>query len=205
MRIVLCPNCGESVPVPRMPRQSPTTSKQDYATPDIFMQAVYRKLKIAAFDIDLAADLHNRKAKMFLDKEDDSLSPRWDWATLIGHTHSWAWLNPPYKRIEPWAAKCAETGRQDRKIAFLVPASVGSNWYRDHIHNQPGTQVLFLNGRIPFMPDKPNWLYPKDCILVLFGLGGGPYKPDTWTWREETTDAQKVMRAVRRPRARARP
>jgi hypothetical protein len=64
------------------------------------------------------------------------------------------------------------------KIALLVPASVGSNWYRDFIHERHGVKVLFLNGRICF--DGKNG-YPKDCMLVLFGTGQ-PFAVDVWTW-----------------------
>ncbi len=62
-----------------------------------------------------------------------------------------------------------------------MPASVGSNWYRYYVHNEAFT--LFLNGRIPFMPDKPNWLYPKDCMLALYGTGVSSGN-DVWTWRK---------------------
>lgn len=69
-------------------------------------------------------------------------------------------------------------------MAFLVPAGVGANWYRDFIHRR--ALVLALNGRLAFMPDKPTWLYPKDCILCLFGPTVTP-DFDVWSWRGATT------------------
>lgn len=162
----------------QQPKQKPGVSKQDYATPAVFLDAVKARLGITEFVIDLAASAENTKAHVWFDEQRDALSvPRWEFFIQDG----WAWLNPPFAQIAPWARKCAETvARSDAKIAFLVPAAVGSNWYRDYMDGQHA-HVLFLNGRIPFMPDKPKWLYPKDCILVLYGLG---YQGSSvWTWR----------------------
>jgi hypothetical protein len=35
------------------------------------------------------------------------------------------------------------------RTAMLVPAGVGANWWRDHVHNK--AHVLLLNGRIMFV------------------------------------------------------
>lgn len=159
------------------PKQTPGKSKQDYSTPALFIDAVKRRLRITDFSIDLAADASNAKAKQWIDEQQDALSV--EWADLIGG--GWAWLNPPYADIGPWALKCAKTvADSDARIAFLVPAGVGSNWYRDFVHKRHA-RVLFLNGRLAFMPDKPTWLYPKDCILVLYALGF--QGTDVWTWK----------------------
>ena len=112
-------------------------SKQDYATPMVLITAVKNRLGIGGFAVDLAADEANAKADMWIDEGRNSLAL--DWRLVIGA--GWGWLNPPFDNITPWAKKCAET---DAKIAFLVPASVGSNWYRDYVHRHAFT--LFLNG-----------------------------------------------------------
>jgi hypothetical protein len=73
---------------------------------------------------------------------------------------------------------CRQTNHLfDTKIALLVPASVGSNWYRDYVDRY--AYVLFLNGRIDFIPGEP---YPKDCMLVLYGYSNKPGNR-VWTWR----------------------
>ena len=165
----------------KMPTQKPGKSCQTYATPAVFIDAVKRLLKIRSFAFDFAADSTNTQAIRYWSVKDDSLSiPASEWAQHCGQ--GWGWLNPPFAQIEPWVAKCLDVASLGGHIAFLVPASVGSNWYRDYIHDQDGVRVLFLNGRIPFMPDKPKWLYPKDCELVLFGTGE-PFQSDVWTWR----------------------
>lgn len=75
-------------------------------------------------------------------------------------------------------------------IAFLVPAAVGSNWFRDYIWGEPGVTVLYLNGRPSFDGKNP---YPKDCMLVLFHgsiykthsrYGNLSFQSDVWTWKE---------------------
>ncbi len=153
------------------PDQKPHRSKQDYATPRLFLAAVKALLGIDRFAFDLAADATNTVADGWYDEACDALSQDW---TTLGINREWLWLNPPFGVIRPWAKKCAESGLW---IAFLVPAAVGSNWFRDYVDGR--ARVLLLNGRLAFMPDKPNWLYPKDCILVLYGREPGY---EVWTW-----------------------
>ena len=60
-------------------------------------------------------------------------------------------------------------------MAFLVPAAVGSNWFRDYVDGK--ALVLLLNGRLSFDGAGP---YPKDCILCLYGIEPGY---EVWSWR----------------------
>lgn len=154
-----------------MPAQKPGRSKQDYATPDDFIAAVKARLGIERFATDLAADCTNAKAARYFTEEDDSLSCDW---TLLGP--GWHWLNPPFSNIEPWAKKCSETTGVN--IAFLVPAAVGANWFRDHVDGK--AHVLLLNGRICFDGVGP---YPKDCVLCLYGPFRNGY--EVWDWRKD--------------------
>jgi len=62
-----------------------------------------------------------------------------------------------------------------------VPAAVGSNWYRDYVHKK--CLVLALNGRLAFITGKPKLLYPKDCILCLYGPDFAPGF-DVWSWKD---------------------
>lgn len=166
------------------PKQKPGESKQDYATPDDFILAVKFRLGIREFAFDFAADQANHKADHWWDERFDSLhaSPRmWCDQLFVSGAREWGWLNPPFKAIGPWARRCMQVRELGGSIAFLVPAGVGANWYRDYVHGK--ALVLALNGRLAFMPDKPTWLYPKDCILALYT----PHFPpgfDVWNWRE---------------------
>lgn len=153
------------------PQQRPGRSKQDYSTPDNFIVAVKAKLGIDEFSIDLAADSSNTKAAVWYDEAADSLQMEWQ------HIKGWAWLNPPFNKIGPWAEKAWWSGAN---IAMLVPASVGSNWWRDFVHEK--ARVLLLNGRLAFIPDKPKWLYPKDCALLLYN-DQVKVGYEVWSWR----------------------
>ena len=160
------------------PSQRPGLSKQDYVTPSAFIAAVKRRLHIDQLAHDFAATAVNTQATMFFDEDRDALRvPHWE---FFIPQWEWGWLNPPYANIGPWAARCLETAQAGGHIALLVPAAVGSNWYRDFVHRR--ALVLALNGRLAFMPDKPTWLYPKDCLLCLFGPDVVPGF-DVWTWR----------------------
>jgi phage N-6-adenine-methyltransferase len=159
------------------PIQKPGRSKQDYATPHNFLTAVKRLLSIDRFTFDFAADYQNAVAPAFYDVTVDALSKS-DWSYRCGS--GWGWLNPPYANIGPWAKKCQQCKKEGGQIAFLVPAGVGANWFRDYVDGV--AKVLLLNGRLAFMKDKPTWLYPKDCILCLFSPS---IKPEyaVWSWK----------------------
>lgn len=143
-------------------------SKTDYATPDIFMAAVVKQF--GPINFDLAAHAGNAKHANYFTEKDDSLQQEWN---KIPGT---LWLNPPYDSIRPWAAKCWMEAMASSRILFLVPASVGANWFRDFAHRK--AFILALNGRMSFDGVAP---YPKDLILACYGWGVGF---DTWTWKQ---------------------
>ena len=155
----------------RMPRQKPGKSETVVATPWEFVNAVKSLVGIKHFDIDLAADATNSKGLGFLSKKDDSLSLDWDQLLEGG---AWGWLNPPYDDIEPWVRKAAHANSH---IAVLVPASVGSVWWHNFVHEE--CFILFPRPRITFVGHK--YPYPKDLALLLYGSGETGY--DTWKWR----------------------
>lgn len=164
-----------------MPAQKPGRSKQDYATPPEFIAAVKHRLRIREFGIDLAASADNAKASRWVGQLLDSLSL--EWGTYELSWDGWAWLNPPYTDIGAWAKKCADA--RPEKIALLVPAAVGANWFRDHVDGK--AHVLLLNGRISFDGIAP---YPKDCVLCLYGPCYQGYS--VWDWRHELSETQEV-------------
>lgn len=147
-------------------------SKQDYATPLDFIAAVERRFGSITFD--LAAHSENTKAANWYGpggEQLDSFAADWQLPGLL-------WLNPPFSGIAPWAAKCAREAAVVATIAMLVPASVGSNWFRDHV--APHADVYLLNGRISF--DGKN-LFPKDCLLAHYH--GARPTMRIWSWRAD--------------------
>ncbi len=156
-----------------MPAQQPGRSKQDYETPPDFLRAV--EARYGRLHVDLAARDDNAKAPRWITPARDSLSVPW----RVAFPRARAWLNPEYADIEPWAEKCAaETQQPGLWIFLLVPASVGSRWYRQHVHGV--ALVRPLATRLTFVgADDP---YPKDLILAVYGFGAGF---DPWDWQAD--------------------
>lgn len=178
-----------------MPRQRPATSKQTYETPAAFIAAVKARFGVKAFAWDLAAvATTNKSLKGAYYGPDNRYTARRDafannWTELRGDL----WLNPPFNNIAPWAQKCAEsakpladggvrlegkilTRKPLRRIFFLIPASVGANWWVQWVHEKAA--VYFLNGRISFDGKGP---HPKDTALVLYGENPGYF---VWRWKD---------------------
>ncbi len=111
-----------------------TESKQDHATPPLFLHAVEQAFG-AKFILDLACNKANRKCEAGIMLPEDSLKEVW-WARLdsarigLGRNEGDAWLNPPFRGVEPWMEKCRAESKQMR-IASLTLSSIGTGWYRD--------------------------------------------------------------------------
>ena len=153
------------------PQQKPGTSKQDYETPWELIHAV--ESRFGKFSIDLAARRDNAKAPACITPETDSLKISW-----YAKSPTLCWLNPPFADIAPWAAKCKfEVAFSEHlRIIMLTPASVGSNWFAEHVHKK--AWVLALSPRLTFVgAEQP---YPKDCMLSLYGFGKTDF--DVWRW-----------------------
>jgi phage N-6-adenine-methyltransferase len=134
-------------------------SKQDYETPATLICAVESRFGPITFD--LAASAYNAKADKYCTEADDALT------RVVWPSGGLLWLNPPFANIRPWARKCCDN-RASCKIAFLVPASVGSEWFAQYVFDK--ALVLFLSPRISFDGMEP---YPKDCILAMYGWEPG--------------------------------
>lgn len=157
-----------------VPKQKPGLSKQNYQTPITFIEAVKKRWHIKDFSLDLAASDENAVAVHYYTEAQDALKLSWQAGGA-------AWLNPPYANITPWVKKAYEECLKGQDIFMLVPASVGANWWRDYVHEK--AYIYFLNGRLAFMRDKPKWLYPKDCALLLYLHEGELPSYDIWSWK----------------------
>jgi len=161
-----------------VPVQKPGRSKQDYGTPPEFIAAVKTYLGIEDFDIDLAASPENAITSRYYTERDNALVQPWK----VGS--GWNWLNPPYGRIEPWVKRAYEQMYDcGASTLVLVPAGVGSNWWRDWVDRK--AFVLLLNGRLTFKGETAP--YPKDCALLVYDKCAQPiYR--VWSWRSERED-----------------
>ena len=181
-------------------------SKQDWTTPPELIAAVEKRF--GKLVLDLAAEEWNSRCPYALTPADDALSIDWTTYSRIcrdayieeydREVYALSWLNPPYSDIKPWARKCAEECNRGWEGAFLVPAAVGSTWFRDYVIGQ--AHVLFLRGRPTFLErdeetgelrpcrtwdkKREKWIpagYPKDCMVCMYG-----WDPDVevWDWRK---------------------
>lgn len=171
------------------PIQKPGRSKQDYTTPVDFLDAVARQF--GPIDLDLACRTDNMVADYGIayDKDLDALEQGWNdpmyWSrrgnvTVSGDEIRVAFLNPPFATIRPWAAKLETCRWLRRWTLMLVPASMGSAWWADHVLNKTmvyGIPRLAFGGQ-----DGEPQLYPKDLALVCAGYGVAGY--GYWDWRK---------------------
>lgn len=146
-------------------------TRQDYGTDPAFFRVVNQEFD---FTMDLAANDENAKCPAYITPEMDSLLSPWP-----GRGSGWFWLNPPYAHIEPWVRKAYEESLKGAKVAVLIPASVGSEWWERWVVGK--AQARLLRGRLTFEGETTP--YPKDCALLLYrrGLHGVCW----WDWRQE--------------------
>jgi phage N-6-adenine-methyltransferase len=131
---------------------------------------------LIGFDL-AATDGHEVYPRHF-SPEQDSLTR--DWA-CVRDAPRVAWLNPPYANIRPWVAKLdAECRDLSRWTLCLVPASMGSKWWADHVLNKcfalGVTRMAFCDAA-----GVPSQLYPKDLALLCYGYGVSGH--GFWDWK----------------------
>ena len=161
-----------------MPIQKPGKSEQIVGTPRAFLDAVEERFGKMTFDLaatrenavcgDGDGDSHFGPGSALAS---DSLLADWD--QVDGNL----WLNPPYAKIGPWAAKCAGTNTRlgERAILMLIPLTT-ANYALEWIY--PYALVLGLNPRVQFVGHSIG--FPKDLMLCCYG-----FKPgfETWKWK----------------------
>lgn len=144
-------------------------SNQEVATPRDFLHAFERRFGRIGFD--LAANDANKVVPYYFgpgsELGEDSLTEDW---TLLREGP--LWLNPPFKRIAPWAEKAARECTHE-PIGMLVPASVCTGWFIEHV--APNAYVFELTPRVFEVAIR-------DCILALFTPEGYVGR-ETWGWK----------------------
>lgn len=157
------------------PAQRPHRSVQVVVTPRDFVRAVEDRLGWR-FAFDLAATVSNGIAGGCY------FGPGSPWGE-DALRQPWAergtcWLNPPFGDIAAFAQKAAAEKDRGARIAMLTPASIGANWFAEHVHGK--ALVLAVRPRITFVcHDDP---YPKDLILSVYAPDVAPGF-DLWRWK----------------------
>ena len=166
-----------------MPAQKPHRSVQVVETPWDFIDAVEKRFGKITFDLAATYDNCKVRESNYRNKgychygpgsplAEDALKQ--NWGKLKGNL----WLNPEFGEIKSWAAKCDATPRVvGRNILFLIPASVGSNWWAEFVDRK--ARVLFTSPRLTFVSHKSP--YPKDLGLCVYGAGPAGY--ECWRWK----------------------
>jgi len=155
------------------------SSRQDYGTPPEFLRAVEARFGRITFD--LAALPENAVAPYFYSPEQDSLKQDWRLEGMPGV----AFLNPPFADIQPWAAKLeAECRWLPRWTVMLVPASMGSVWWAEHVLHKCQADGI---SRMKFVgaPD----MFPKDLATLAYGFGVAG--TGFWPWKKWMKERSK--------------
>ena len=81
------------------------------------------------------------------------------------------YCNPPYTNVCDWVQKASIEARKGCKVVMLLNAATDSAWYHAYVWQQPGVEVRFLRGRVPFVdPENPKYRVanPSPSMLVIF-------------------------------------
>jgi len=174
-----------------------TESKQDHGTPPLLLHAIEQAFG-ARFLLDLACNKENRKCEVGISLPENSLAL--DWAarleaarTALFRPAADAWLNPPFRGVDPWMEKCKDMAPQMR-IVSLTLASLGTGWYRNHVEGR--ALSLILRKRVTFVGQKD--AFPKELMITLwgFGLTGlGFWDPPAWAVKASEAKPAEVSEA----------
>ena len=99
----------------------------------------------------------------------------WDQATHPdGLAMDWApstFVNPPFTGVVSWVRKASIEAQKGNQVVMLLNAATDSVWFHLHVYNQPGVELRFLRGRVPFVdPANPHYRVanPSPSMLVIF-------------------------------------
>jgi len=150
--------------------------KQNHRTPPAFTRAVSRRFGRLTFDLAATSGEQIEGVKSYFTPEMDSLKQDWGAIQTPGNV----WLNPPFSHIRPWVAKLDKECRDlPRWTLCLIPASMGSIWWGDHVLNKC---IAIGVTRMAFVGSKA--IYPKDLALICYGFGVSGH--DFWKWTAES-------------------
>ena len=77
----------------------------------------------------------------------------------------------PYSGVCDWVRKAHIEARKGNQSVLLLNAATDSVWFHLHVYNQPGVEVRFLRGRVPFVdPENPKYKVanPSPSMVVVF-------------------------------------
>lgn len=143
-------------------------SKLDWETPQWLVKYVKNDFPLVA---DLCADEQNAVTPFFVTKELDIFSDETE-QRITANSESllamgpWFWINPPYEprgRTGLYVQRAVEIlpERYGFGLIALIPASVGSAWWRRHVY--PHFDVLVFPPRFGFVERGSPQVYDESC------------------------------------------
>lgn len=172
-------------------------SSGDIWTPWDFIRAIEETFNLPVL-VDLAATERSTKAKIYVRPEDNSLKQDWNRFWRFHARTGIMYLNPPYSNIAPWAKKCAQAYEcnEQVEIMLLVPASVGANWFWDHVWPYA---TVYSVGRMVFdncfdrkTSQLVSTVYPKDLILAHYTNTTPSRTLQRWQWKAKVATSAAV-------------
>jgi phage N-6-adenine-methyltransferase len=150
---------------------------QNYRTPPELLAAVERRF--GKIEFDAACTREDCVAlRGYHYPEADALTQ--DWSADLPD-RPLVWTNPPFRLSGAFAKKHAE---YEGRSLLLVPASVGSRWFLEHVHGR--ALVLPLVGRVTFVGEATP--INRDLMICAYGWYFGDelcigFEP--WDWRKD--------------------
>ena len=122
-------------------------SRQVVSTPPDLVNYVKSRWPIV---VDMAANMENAICPSWVGESQNSLLVDWaEWLCSLTWPRPVGWLNPPFGKLGPWMAKSRAEALRGAHTVSLVPASIESGWFAEHIYQGPCT-VYVLKGRLKF-------------------------------------------------------
>lgn len=144
-----------------------SSDKGSWETPDSLFAALDAEFH---FDLDAAADMHNRKVKKFFSYEQDAFRLQWK-----GNV----WLNCPYGTgIDRWMAKAMKSAQEGATVVCLVPARTDTRWWFNYARFG---EVRFIKGRLRFKGAPTSAPFPSALVIFRPGL---PTGTSYWHFKE---------------------
>ena len=106
--------------------------RQDYATPQAFVNGACEALLGGRPEIDLAATADNAKAPRFV-------------TDFLGFESTYPfrwWMNPPFRSMRTWAPTLCRVSRYLGPGLLLIPADLQTRYYREHLRYYARTIIL---------------------------------------------------------------
>ena len=155
--------------------------RQEWRTPDDFFRVLDDEFH---FDIDVCANLENRKCGDYISRERNALADDCEWFNI---RHRSAFCNPGFNNILPWIHKAyEETRKKPNSVAVVLGLCAPSAaWFQYAV--EVAEEVRLLRPRVQyFLLGVKNSSNPRECAMFIFrdGLGiNDNQRIVHWNWK----------------------